>query len=143
MKEHFIPYAAGLIDGEGSVCLSRNYKTEKFRHPTVSVASTTPELVHFMKDNFGGYISTKKTYKENHLESYTWYVSYDSAISFLEKVEPYLLEPNKKIRAKMIIEQYKSLTKRNGKYTKSEIEEKLQFETDFFHLSNSKKIGIL
>ena len=121
-------YAAGLIDGEGSIQLD---KGSRFRYPVVSMASTTYELLSFMKENYGGSISSKKLYKENHKESWSWCVTHDRAIDTLARVVVYLREPTKKRKAELILAEYKLLTPRNGKYTEEAARLKLDFENRF------------
>lgn len=130
MKEHLI-YTAGLIDGEGTITLSKTNASDKYRHPVVSVTSTSYELLEFLKDNFGGHISVQKVYKETHKQSWSWAVSNDAAIKMIEQIYPFIKEKRKGNRAKMIIEQYKKLTVRNGKYTETQKQSKLDFETAF------------
>lgn len=125
-----LAYTAGLIDGEGTITM---LKTESpFRHPTVTVASCTHELLQFLKDRFGGNISAKRSYQEGHSPSWTWSAVNDRAMRFLEVVAPFLKEPEKRRRAGLLLTEYKSLTLRNGKYTEEQRQAKFQFETRFF-----------
>jgi hypothetical protein len=127
-------YTAGLIDGEGTITLTHK-RNNQFRSPCVSVSSTTLELVQFLEKTYGGSISKHKVYRDHHKQSYSWKVHYNQAISFLTKVTPYLKEPEKLRRANLILTGYKSVTKRNGKYSSDELEAKLAFEDVFFHPS--------
>lgn len=123
-------YAAGLIDGEGSVNLP---KYKEFRYPTVTVSSTTYALVDFLKIHFGGCISHKRKKQKSHWkESYVWSVQRDPALVVLKRVYKHLLEPEKRRRANLILNKYKSITPRNGKYTESMRKEKQRFEKEFF-----------
>lgn len=38
-------YIAGIIDGEGSICLT---KSGKWRHPTIQISSTTYEMLEYV-----------------------------------------------------------------------------------------------
>lgn len=58
-------YTAGLIDGEGSILLSKLRPTE-FRTPVISLTSTSFEFLSFLKLNYGGYICKQKTYKSHY-----------------------------------------------------------------------------
>lgn len=79
-----------------------------------------------------GSIKSKKNYKpEKHKESYTYTVRYQNAIKIIEMVEPYLIINQKKKRAQMIIDHYKALTVRNGRYTKEQLKAKEQFYEEF------------
>lgn len=125
-------YAAGIIDGEGTITLSRQSSSSKFRIPVVSCSSTTLEILEFLKSNFGGSISKHKVYKEHHKQSWSWKVQGDAAIYLCCVINPHLLEPDKRFRSKHIADHYKRVTRRNGKYTQAEHEEKLLFESTFF-----------
>jgi intein/homing endonuclease len=127
MKEHLV-YTAGLIDGEGTITLS---KGGKFRYPVVSVTSTSRELIDFLHSTFQGVVVNQKTYKDHHKPAWVWKVSYDQAIEFIIDVRPFMKEPSKCKRCDLILSSYKKLTNRNGKYTPEQIQAKLDFETAF------------
>lgn len=129
-------YTAGLFDGEGTVTLSKITASSKFRIPVVSISSTTKELIDFLKSNYGGSVSNHKTYKSHHKASWSWKLSYNNAIDFLERMIPYIKEPEKLRRASLIVNQYKKLTSPNGRYSPEEEIAKLEFEEVFFGISS-------
>ena len=122
-----------IIDGGGRVCVTRNAPNE-LRSPALSVSSTTKEMLDYLKENLGGSISTVKKYKESHKDACHWYIRCNKAIEILTIIEPYLLVPEKKKRAKLIIDEYKSVTPHNGKYSTEMLEKKLDFEKRFFEI---------
>lgn len=125
-------YAAGLMDGEGSVTLPRYNKSE-FRYPLVSVSSTTKELVDFLKQQFGGCISSKKEDRDSrHKKAYQWAVARNEALRFLAKVLPHMKEPEKIRRGQLILDEYLAVTPRNGRYTHEMRKAKLDFQERFF-----------
>lgn len=128
-------YLAGLIDGEGTITLSKIHKIDRFRAPVISMSSTTYELVEYLKQNYGGFISKHKVYQEHHKQSWVWQTTYTNAVDLCKKLSNLLREPSKKYRAQFISQYYPLVTKRNGKYKDSEIEQKLFFEDCFFHPS--------
>lgn len=101
-------YLAGIIDGEGSIMLLR-FHSNQFPAPCISIASTSLELLQWIKVKTGyGTIKAKKNYKpDKHENSYTYTARYDDAIEILKLVGPYLVIPQKRIRAQMIINDYK------------------------------------
>lgn len=128
-------YTAGLIDGEGSILLTKSRENKyHFRYPSVSVSSTTPELVNFLKETYGGRICSHKTYKPHHKQSFSWSVKRNKALKFLQLILPFLKEPRKRKRAEFILCNYKNLTKSNGKYTEEQVIAKVNFETVFFSI---------
>lgn len=138
MNLYDIHYFAGLIDGEGTITLTKQHSNES-RVPVISVASTTFELVEFCKTLFGGIIANKKTYQEHHKKSYSWSITHDRAINVCRQIAPYLKEPEKQRRVNLILDHYKSVTPRNGKYTPEMREAKMLFEQIFFQNSSVVK----
>jgi intein/homing endonuclease len=130
MKD-YLAYTAGLIDGEGSITLLRSRASDKFRHPVVSLTSTSRELIDFLVESFGGTVKTQKVYQSHHKNSWMWMIQWNSAINFLSAIRPFMKESSKCKRADLLLTSYKDNTNRNGKYTQEEIEKKLDFEKAF------------
>jgi hypothetical protein len=128
-----IAYMAGIMDGEGTITLSRVHKTAPYRTPVVSVSSTSYEILQFIHKHYGGTIISHKTYQKHHKQSWIWKTNYDRAIRLVSDVYPYLLDTTKRHRAHLLITRYKKVTLRNGRYSESQKQAKLQFEHDFFH----------
>ncbi|MBU3192644.1 hypothetical protein [Clostridium algidicarnis] len=122
-------YIAGIIDGEGSIMLLK-FHHNQFPSPCISISSTTIELLQWVKDVTKlGTIKAKKNYNlEKHADSFTYTIKYNDAINLLVEIEPYLVIKSKKKRAKLIIEKYKDVTPRNGKYS----DEMLKLKEDFY-----------
>ena len=125
-------YVAGLIDGEGTITLTKIHSTDKFRAPSVEMTSTTYAMLEKIQVLCGGNISQQKVYKETYKQSWHWQVRYDKAINLLAEVKDYLLEPKKSYRANLIVNEYKNVTPRNGKYNEEKLAAKLDFEERFF-----------
>jgi hypothetical protein len=124
-------YMAGLMDGEGTVGIARD-TSWRFRSPYVSLTSTTYELVEWCKENFGGCISNQKVRQDNWKQSWSWRVRNKKDLTDLIRgIEPYMLEPAKKARIKMLLEEYPLVTPRNGKYTDEMRLAKEAFELKF------------
>jgi len=134
MSEIEKAYIAGIIDGEGSIMLQR-FHTNQYPAPCVSIASTTIELLTWLKDTIGyGVIIKKKNYNpEKHKLSYSFIIKQNNAIKLLEDIYPYLIIESKRKRAEMIITQYKSLTPRNGRYSDEQLAKKEMFYEEFIN----------
>ncbi|MFD2655509.1 LAGLIDADG family homing endonuclease [Gracilibacillus thailandensis] len=52
-------YLAGIIDGEGTITLTRMHKREH-RRPCITIASTDLELLEYLQTIAGGNISNKR-----------------------------------------------------------------------------------
>lgn len=135
MKLEEKAYIAGIIDGEGSIMLIKFHKNQ-FPSPCLSVSSTSYQLLNWIRKTTGlGSIHSKKNYKPDiHQNSYSYTVKYNDALSLIEEIEPYLVIPEKKKRAQMIVKDYKKLTLRNGRYNKEQIKEKQLFYEKFLNI---------
>lgn len=134
ITEADLAYIAGFVDADGSIGLDKMNKG-KFRAPCVNVTNTDKGILEWIQGYFGGTLTPKKTYEDFHTPSYCLNLRYDNAIGLLEWIIVYMKHPKKVKRAKHILDQYKSVTSRNGKYTVEELEEKKAFEEAFFVLS--------
>jgi hypothetical protein len=128
-------YIAGIIDGEGSISLTRIHATEH-RRPCISIASTDKELLVYIQSLTGGIITNKKNYKPNlHKDSYTLTIKKkESVLSILKQISPYLRVDKKRKRSQWILMNYDRVTSRNGKYSPELLERKLAFEESFFSI---------
>lgn len=130
-----VAYIAGIIDGEGTITLTRNHKDDPYRAPVVSCSSTTREILEFLQKQYGGSIASHKTYQEHHKPSWSWKIQYRAALQLCNDILPFLIEPTKRYRAQLLVEEYPLLTPRNGKYSIELRKQKLAFEDRFFHPS--------
>ncbi len=130
-------YAAGLMDGEGTITLTKSKKKAR-RRPHVSLSSTTIELVELFKKYYGGTIVSHKVYKAHHKPNWSWRVEYDRALDFLKLVLPYMHEPEKVRRGSLLLDKYKSVTVRNGRYSEEQLLKKEAFEQEFFSKNVSR-----
>ncbi len=120
-------YIAGLIDGEGTVTLTRKHKNEN-RALAVSVCNTEKQLLDYMLKYTGaGKITNKRTSKAHHTPSFTYAIHNRQALSLPEQILPYL-QSYKVKRASLILKDYIKLTPRNGKYTNEQKSKKIKFE---------------
>ncbi len=126
-----IAYAAGLFDGEGTVSLMRQSSKQR-RCPVVSLSSTTRELVDFMYDTFGGVVTKAPKQQAHWKDAWHWQASHNRALEVLAQLMPYMREPEKRRRAALLVERYKSVTPRNGKYTDDLNVAREAFESEFF-----------
>lgn len=126
-------YLAGIIDGEGSITLTRQHGSEN-RRPVISVASTDKDLLIYIKSFAGGVINNKRNYNPGkHKNSYTLTIKKkDEVFTVLKEVLPYLRVKDKYRRATLILQTYNKVTIRNGKYNKQTLQLKLDFEKEFF-----------
>jgi hypothetical protein len=121
-------YLAGLVDGEGTVSLTRRHRGDE-RQLVVSISSTERELLEYVLRIVGaGRITSKRTYRAQHALSFTFSICNRQALDLLARIAPYM-RGYKRERAQLVLDKYVALTPRNGRYTdrlKQEREELIQ-----------------
>jgi len=135
-EELDLAYLAGLIDGEGAICLNRTWdyrkNGEKVPHLTVKleIGLNSQALVKYLKKRYGGFIHTKQ--KEGYNNSYHWILSEKKAVPLLRKCFKFL--KIKSFHAMQIIAYHHDKTRSktggyNGMYKrpKHETEKRLRY----------------
>ena len=98
-------YLAGLIDGEGTIALSKRHRNEQ-RQLVVSISSTERELLEWVRMATGvGKITRKRTVSERHAPGLAYAVSNRQALDVLRQVHPYL-RSYKQTRADLVLKEY-------------------------------------
>ncbi|MDQ2641021.1 MAG: hypothetical protein M3Y79_10650, partial [Pseudomonadota bacterium] len=123
-------YLGGIIDGEGTVTLTRVHANES-RRLVVSIANTELELLQHVHEVIGaGKITRKRVTSVRHSASYHYFISCAQALTLLEQVAPYL-RTYKRDRAHLALLHYRALTPRNGRYSPELRLARLRFESAF------------
>lgn len=126
-------YIAGLIDGEGTISLSRKHRFDN-RQLVVSISNTERTMLNYVQEIVGaGRITNKRVTRANHTPSFTYSVSNRQALDILKQVTPYL-KSYKFGRATLVLDHYVRLTPRNGRYSSKQIEEREAFIQQFLCL---------
>ena len=127
-------YVAGIIDGEGTVTLTKNHRSEN-RRPVVSISSTELPLLSYVRSVIGaGRITRKMRTREHHSPSFAYCISSRQALRLLAQVAPFL-RTYKTQRATLLLQEYVRLTPRNGRYTPAQVAAREDFESRFFAIS--------
>jgi len=134
-------YVAGLIDGEGTVTLSREHRGEG-RRLVVSIANTDASLLRFVFLHASGVgkITGKRTAAAHHTPSYAYRVTSRQALALLEQVAPYM-RSYKKVRADFALANYLQVTPRNGKYSVATAKKRLEFDLTFMALVQEEGVA--
>ena len=100
-----IVYTAGLIDGEGSIIISKARRNNpKYKCPhyilMVTCTNTDEDIIQWMYDNFG---ASKVVRKRQHdhpywKDAYEWNISANKALVFLKLIETYIRIKKKQIK---------------------------------------------
>jgi len=100
MRE-ILAYIAGIIDGEGSICISRNGKTGYYM-PKVYVGMTDKVVIDFLQTIFPSQMYSAKLPSGRII--WKWHTTYSNTVSFLEAIYEFLKA--KKEQADVIFEFY-------------------------------------
>jgi hypothetical protein len=127
-------YLAGIIDGEGTITLTRTHRGEN-RRPVVSISNTELPLLVYVRSVVGaGRITTKARTRTHHSPGFAYSLRSRQALELLEQVSPYL-RTYRSARARLLLDDYLRLTPRNGRYTPEGREARRGLEDRFFAIS--------
>ena len=133
MGEVEAAYIAGLIDGEGTITLSRKHRSEN-RQLVVSISSTESVMLDYVLQVVGaGKITNKRIALKHHSPSKTYQITNRQALDLLRQTAPHL-KSYKANRAALILNDYLRLTPRNGRYTEQQRDDRKVFIQRFFDL---------
>lgn len=128
-------YLAGLIDGEGTIGLTRRHTGEN-RQLVLSIANTEAEILQWVLDRTGvGKITRKRISRAHHTPSHTYSVANRQALDILKQISPYL-QSRKKQRAELALTEYVRLTPRNGRYSAETVVARRLFEARFLSIGS-------
>lgn len=131
-------YIAGLVDGEGTVTLTRKHRNEN-RQLALTICSTEKVLLRHVLECTGvGKITNKARSKAHHLKSFTYAVYNRQALQVLEQIGQYLLS-YKSSRAALALREYVRVTPRNGKYSADLKAARSEFEAQFLEIKPSHR----
>jgi hypothetical protein len=130
-------YIAGLVDGEGTITLSRRHAQDR-RQLVVSIANTETPLLDFVLDRVGaGKITRKRISAAHHTPSYCYSIANRQALALVAQLQPYL-RSHKRDRASLALSTYLRVTPRNGKYTAAIEQDRWAFEREFFAITSTR-----
>jgi hypothetical protein len=84
-----IPYIAGFVDGEGSIGFGRSGKQKRLV-PRISIVNTNREILEDIQSEYGGDIQPLTQRKPGWKQGWSWRLSNNKAVLFVELIEPYL-----------------------------------------------------
>src|SRR5581483_9109334 len=127
-------YVAGIVDGEGTITLTRTHRNEN-RRPLLSISSTELALLSYVQSVIGsGRITKKACARSHHTPSFTYVISSRQALAVLSQITPYL-RTYKSLRAQLLLDCYAAVTPRNGRYTPELRVQRQRLEEQFFAIS--------
>ena len=125
-----VAYLAGIIDGEGTITLTRrNIYKNRLLVLTIS-NNELPLLEYIVKITGVGKITRKNIRSENHSLGYTYQTASRQALDLIRSIYPFL-RTYKKRRAALVLKHYLKLTPRNGKYSPTLLRKREKFAEKF------------
>jgi hypothetical protein len=110
-------YLAGILDGEGSICISKTTPKGLAKSPwfagSISVGMTSKQVVKTFKDKFGGSFSTSKPNGLGDKRIYRWMVISQNARLVAKTLLPFL--KIKKRQASLLIK-FINFMDKNGRH---------------------------
>jgi hypothetical protein len=93
VKKTDLAYMAGIIDGEGCICIhrSRTKRAGDSLIANVTVRMTVEHIPQWLHFSFGGSFGTQKPKKVGWQPVYQWKVYGKNAVTFLQAILPYLI----------------------------------------------------
>jgi hypothetical protein len=90
LRDSEAAYVAGIVDGEGTITLTRIHRGEN-RRPVVSISSTERVLLEYVLLVVGaGRITNKRRSRAHHSASFAYVISSRNALALLSQLVPYL-----------------------------------------------------
>jgi hypothetical protein len=133
-------YLAGLIDGEGTVTLTRLSKNRQ-RGLAVTISNTELAILQHVLEAVGvGKITNKRKSRMHHTPSYTYQIANRQALELLRQVGQYM-KSHKAGRANLAIREYLDLTPRNGRYSIGLLARREAFVRRFFNTRPTEYAG--
>ena len=124
-------YIAGLVDGEGTITLTRTHRNER-RRIVVAISNTDRALLDYVRDAVGaGHVTGKKTYRPGHSPGFCYCINSRQALDLLSQIAGFL-KTYRRARADIALASYIRSTPRNGKYTLALEKQRSNFEREFF-----------
>jgi hypothetical protein len=133
-------YIAGLVDGEGTVTLSRLHRNEN-RRLVVCISNNDLGMLRQVQAIIGaGRITSKRVYSPRHAPSFNYQINGRQALELLRQIVGFLKSYKLK-RAQLVLLHYLRLTPRNGRYTPATAAARRRFESDLLAISPPKPPG--
>ena len=89
VKIEQIAYIAGLIDGEGSINISK--KGGRYFWLTVDIGTTDKRLLAWLLENIGGHVRVSTKANPKHKTGYHWTLCSKQAKKLLQLILPFLI----------------------------------------------------
>jgi hypothetical protein len=97
MTDRELAFAAGLMEGEGSVRINAITK-RNLGALIVAMTNTNRQLVDWMNDRWPGYCKPVSGLRPDQRPAWCWVIAANQALSFLTSIEPFVVSQRMKDR---------------------------------------------
>lgn len=137
LRDTDIAYAAGLLDGEGSIVIGLS-KRKRLKGIVpdhwlqVGITGTNREMLDWLRQNFGGHISDSSHSKSRKKQRpcWTWRVMSNQASEFLKLLLPFLKDKHQRAILAIEFQETKTQTRATGGVLSQEAIDKRQWYKD-------------
>jgi hypothetical protein len=130
MRVADVAWAAGIVDGEGSVTLDKKGKT--YRQPALTVYSTDLPIIDTLHRLFGGIVQHVPIRANMRKPGWFWKLCGAQCLPCLKILLPYMRCSKKRERAKFLLANWRRVVTPNGRYTDKQKVARLKVQEDFF-----------
>jgi len=142
IDEKTLIYVAGFFDGEGSIIIRRvKNKLSPAHKLVVELANTDLDLIHLLKDSFGGQVHQRKPRSPKHNRCDIWVIQCQQAAVFLRQILPYLRSKRRQAEIAIALEYRLQAVNWRGKLLPhSEIAERDRMWQEIRNLNQKKSL---
>ena len=123
ITNEILAYTAGIMDGEGSICIAKSAPSVKngTKSPShwlqVGIINTNRELIEWLEKTFGGHISdnSHSPSRKRQRPCWAWRVTSIQAKIFLQSIYPYLKIKKKQAKLAIEFQEKRNKISNNGK----------------------------
>jgi len=147
MNKSEVAYIAGLFDGEGSICIvmskpSAKRQTSSPSHSLqVGITNTNRDLIDWLHNNLGGYISDNSHSPSRKRESHcwAWRVMSNQSKDFLKLIYPFLKVKRRQAELAIQFQETKGVFTRYLRPTTEEITKRQWYKEEITKLNSRHK----
>lgn len=129
-----LAWAAGIVDGEGSVCLDKKGKV--YRQPALTVYSTDLPIIEDLRRLLGGTVTPVAIRANMTKPGWFWKLQGAQCLPVLKQLLPFMRCPKKRGRATFLVENWPRVVTPNGYYTEEQKVARLRVQDEFFAIGN-------
>ena len=132
-----LAYLAGIVDGEGHITAGHYPKLGKFT-PVFGVSSTTPILLEWLQERFGGRIYARgpQANRPQDKPKFEWRLSQREMDAVLPEITPFLIV---KARHALLMQEFRQTFHRKGPVPKAIVAERQRLWLEIRTLNRLRK----